>query len=157
MVSNFERMIALADEVFAAREDPDQLDVDDVVLERLRQLHPASVSEWDDGNGPVAWILLIPTTSDLMEEFLTGRIGERELFAQTPIGGSFDALYLCSALVLEEYRRKGIARRLAWDAFERIKLDHSVRSLFVWTFTEEGRVAAEAFALQAGLPLRFRL
>lgn len=157
MVSNFERMIALADEVFAAREDPDQLDVDDVVLERLRQLHPASVSEWDDGNGPVAWILLIPTTSDLMEEFLTGRIGERELFAQTPIGGSFDALYLCSALVLEEYRRKGIARRLAWDAFERIKLEHPVRSLFVWTFTEEGRVAAEAFALQAGLPLRFRL
>ena len=157
MKTNFERMIALADQVFASRQDPAQLDVNDEVLERLQRMHPAAVSEWDDGQGPVAWVLLIPTTSALMEDFLCGRITERELFDRTPEGIRYDALYLCSALVLEEYRRQGIAGRLTMDALARIRLEHPIRTLFVWTFSPEGKAAAEALAHRTGLPLRSRI
>lgn len=154
--SNFERMIALAESVFNARRDPEQLDVNDQVLERLSRIHPCSVSEQDDGNGPVAWILLIPTSLDLMDAFISGRIGERELYEQTPEGGCYDALYLCSALVLEEYRRKGVARRLTLDALSRISADHPIKALFVWTFSGEGASAAASLAMFTGLPLYHR-
>lgn len=151
--SNYERLLELAEETFAVRKDPAQLDVDEEVLEHLRSIHPATVSEKDDGNGPVAWVLLIPTTTELMEAFVSGAITERELYERTPAPGTYEAVYLCSALVLEEYRRQGITRELALDALERMRRDHPVNALFVWSFSPEGRKSAEAIAREAGLPL----
>ncbi|MHC1777123.1 MAG: GNAT family N-acetyltransferase [Lentimicrobium sp.] len=151
--SNYERLIQLAEEVFAVKNDPDQLDVDQEVIERLLKMHPSTVSEYNDGNGPVAWLLLIPTTQQLMERFLSGEISEKELFDMTPADAVYDALYLCSALVLEEYRRKGIVKQLALAAIENICKGHPVKSLFVWPFSNEGDLAAEKIARMVSLPL----
>lgn len=151
--SNFERMLQLADEVFAVKNDPEQLDVNQEVLERLMRIHPATVSEYDDGNGPVAWILLIPTTLDFMHQFLDQAISEKELFERTQLDTKYEALYLCSTLVLEEYRRKGIAKRLTLQAIENIRQDHPLKALFVLTFSEEGDFGAEALACYTSLPL----
>jgi GNAT superfamily N-acetyltransferase len=152
-LSNFERMIQLADEVFATKNDINQLDVNEEVLEHLRKIHPSAVSGYDDGNGPVAWLLLVPTTLELMNRFLEGRISERELYELTPLDTPYEALYLCSALVLEEYRRKGITKKLALEAIEAIRKDHSIKALFVWTFSQEGLMASEALANMLTLPL----
>jgi hypothetical protein len=155
--TNFERMIQLAEEVFAVKNDPNQLDVNEEVIERLQRIHPATVSEFDDGNGPVAWILLLPTTLDLMNRFLENTISEKELFDLTPLDTPYEAVYLCSALVLEEYRKKGIAKRLALQAIENIRKDHPLKSLFVWPFSKEGDLGSEAIARLTSLPLRKRL
>lgn len=152
-LSNLERMIQLAETVFATANDPNQLDVNPEVIERLLQLHPSTVLEHDDGNGPVAWVLVIPTTHDLMKRFLACEISERELFNLTPLNAPYEALYLCSALVLEEYRRTGIAKRLTLHAVESIRNDHPIESLFVWPFSEEGDRASETIARIASLPL----
>lgn len=146
-------MIQLADEIFAVRSDPDQLDVNEDVLGRLRLMHPSTVSEYNEGDGPIAWLILIPTSSDLMHRFLAHEISERELFDLTPLHASYDALYLCSAMVLEEYRRRGIIRQLALKAIEEIRKDHPIQSLFVWSFTKEGDMASEALAKAVSLPL----
>ena len=156
-ISNLERMIDLADEFFSSRTDPDQLDVNYEVLERLRQLHPATVSDYDEGTGPLAWVLLIPTTTALMNSFLEHRISEKELYEQTPLNETYEALYLCSALVLEEYRRQGIAKRLALEAIEKIRKDHPIKALFSWAFSKEGDLGAEAIARIASLPLYKRV
>lgn len=156
-ISNFERLILLADEVFAVKSDPTQLDVNQKVLERLHKIHPATVSEYDDGNGPVAWVLLIPTTIDLMNRFLKSEISEKELFELTPLNASYDAVYLCSALVLDEYRRKGITKQLCIGAIENIRTDHPLKATFVWAFSPEGDLAAEAISGLASLPLYKRL
>jgi len=150
---NFERMIQLADEVFAVKNDPDQLDVNQEVIERLQRLHPSTVSEYADANGPVAWVLLLPTTTDLMNQFLENKISEKQLFELTPININYEALYLCSALVLEEYRRKGIAKQLTLAAIGNIRKDHSIKSLFVWPFSKEGDQAAETLSKLTLLPL----
>lgn len=157
VLSNFERLVQLADEVFAVKSDPSQLDVNAEVLERLHQLHPATVSAFDDGNGPVAWVLLIPTTIDLMNRFLENQITEKELFDLTPLNLEYDAIYLCSALVLEEFRRKGITKQLALAAIENIRKDHPLKAAFVWAFSPEGDLAAETIAQTAGLPLHKRI
>jgi len=153
VLSDFERMIQLAEDVFAVKSDPNQLDIDQQVMERLHRIHPSTVSEYDNGNGPVAWVLLIPTTFELMNRFLAKEISEKELFNLTPLYLVYDSLYLCSALVLEEYRRQGIATQLTLSAIEQIRKDHPIKALFVWAFSKEGDRGSESIAQLASLPL----
>jgi hypothetical protein len=152
-LSNFERMIQLSDEVFSSRTDPDQLNVNENVMERLQLIHPDSISEYDDGNGPVCWILCIPTTLELMTQFVNQKISERELYELTPLITKYEAIYLCAALLLEEFRGKGIAQGLAVKAIESIKIDHSIKALFVWAFSKEGEKLADKVSGLTGLPL----
>jgi hypothetical protein len=152
-LSNYERIIHLADEVFSSRTDPDQLNVDENVMAHLQLIHPDTMSEYDDGNGPVCWILCIPTTLDLMTKFINQEISERELYELTPLNTKYEAIYLCSALLLEEFRGKGIAQSLAVKAIESIKLDHSIKALFFWAFSKEGEKLAEKLSGLMGLPL----
>jgi GNAT superfamily N-acetyltransferase len=156
-LSNLERLIKLADEVFAVKSDPSQLDVDADVLNRLLRMHPVTLSEYNEGNGPCAWVLLIPTTIDLMNRFVSGEITEKDLYELTPLDIPYEAIYLCSALVLDEYRRKGIAKKLALDAIEEMQKKHPLKAAFVWAFSPEGDRAAEVIAQQAGLPLFKRI
>jgi predicted GNAT family acetyltransferase len=151
--SNFERMIQLSDEVFSSRTDPDQLNVNENVMEHLQRIHIDTISEFDDGNGPVCWILCIPTTLDLMTQFIHKDISERELYELTPLNTQYEAIYLCSALLLEEFRGKGIAQGLALKAIENIKIDHSIKALFTWSFTQEGEKLADKIAGLLNLPL----
>ena len=152
-LSNYERIIQLSDEVFSSRTDPDQLNVDEKVMERLELIHPDTLSEFDDGNGPVCWILCIPTTLDLMSKFIDQKISERELYELTPLNTKYEAIYLCSALLLEEFRGKGIAQKLAVEAIENIKTDHNIKALFFWAFSKEGEKLAEKLSGLMGLPL----
>ena len=151
--SNFERLIQLSDEVFSSRTDHDQLNVNENVMEHLQLIHPDTISEYDDGNGPVCWILLIPTTLELMNQFINKEISESELYEQTPLNVKYEAIYLCSALLLEEFRGKGIAQNLALNAIENIKKDHTIKALFFWSFSKEGEKLAEEVSGLIGLPL----
>lgn len=153
MSKNYKRLVQLADEVFAMREDPEQLNVDDKVLERLHRIHPATISEQGDENGPVAWLLVIPTTTELMEQFISEEINEKELYELTPLNAQYTTIYLCSALVLPEYQRKGIIRTLAEKAISDIRKDHPITALFTWPFTKEGELASDNISALTGLPL----
>lgn len=153
----FERLIQLADSVFSVRTDPDQLDVNQEVLEHLEKLHPCCVSEWNEGEGPVCWVLLFPTTSDLMHLFLENEISEKQLYEHTlSATKKYDCIYLCSALVLEEFQRKGIASHLSLKAIEEIRKVYTINYLFAWTFTKEGKIAVESIAKKSHLPLLIR-
>jgi len=151
--SNFERMIQLADKSFDARHDPDQLDVNENAIKKLHLLHPATLSEFNEGTGPLVWILIIPTTEDLMKQFLKNKINEKKLLDLTPLNVSYDCIYLCSAMVLPEYRGKGIAKRLTIEAIEAIQKTHNIKTLFVWPFSKEGERLAESIAKTTGLKL----
>jgi hypothetical protein len=153
---NLQRMIQLADEFFETKNDPDQISVNEEVMSMLQKIHPSTLSEKKNENGPIAWILVLPTTLRLMEEFVTERINERELLEKTPIGASYDAVYLCSALVLPEHRGKGLARSLAVDAVRSIRRDHPIMNLFYWPFSIEGDMLANSIARELNLPLRKR-
>jgi len=155
-LSNFERMIRLSDEVFSSRSDPNQLNVNENVMENLQRIHPDTISEYDDGNGPICWILCIPTTLNLMTQFIDQKISEIELYELTPLNTKYEAIYLCSALLLEEFRGKGIAQKLCVTAIENIKRDHSIKALFYWSFSKEGEKLAEKISGLVGLTLHKR-
>jgi ribosomal protein S18 acetylase RimI-like enzyme len=153
MQTNFERLIQLAEETFSTRRDPSQITVNEAVMEQLRRIHPASLSEETNSEGPVAWMLVFPTTNDLMKLFVKREISELALLDRTPVDREYSAIYLCSALVLEESRRKGIARKLMCEAISSIARDHPIQSLFSWPFSEEGSMLANSVARTIGLPL----
>jgi len=151
--TNFERLLQLSEEVFSSRTDPDQLNVDENVMEHLQRIHSDTISEYDDGNGPVCWILCIPTTLYLMTQFINKEISEKELYELTPLNSQYEAIYLCSALLLEEFRGKGIAQNLAKRAIESIQKDNSIKALFYWSFSKQGEKLAEKLSELMVLPL----
>lgn len=154
--SNYERMMEIINEVFATRNDPDQLQVTRDDVKRLQAIHPATLSEYNEGEGPIVWLLIIPTTNEIMEKFLRGEISENQVLQRTKPGEKYDAIYLCSATTLPEYRGKGITTRIALEAIDAIRKDHPITSLFVWPFTEQGKHLAEKLAAKTGLTLRAR-
>jgi hypothetical protein len=103
--------------------------------------------EKDDGQGPYIWIVLIPTTNELMQLFLENEITEAELFEKTPIGAQYETIYLCSAMTLQEYRNKGITKQLCLEAIENMRQNNPISSLFVWSFSKEGESLAEKIAV----------
>ncbi len=153
---NFERMIKLAEDTFATRSDPDQIAVTEEAREKLMRIDPETLSEESDPNGPIAWVMCIPTTRDLMRRFVDRRISERQLLDLTTPGAAFDALYLCSALVLPEHRRKGLATRVALRAIRSMMQRHRIRELFYWEFTAEGGMLARSLAATLGMHLHAR-
>lgn len=151
--SNLDRMIKLAEEFFETKNDPSQISVSEEVMDRLLRIHPSTRSEERDENGPVAWVLVIPTTRDVMTGFIEKRINEQQLLDETDPGGRYEAIYLCSALVLPEHRGKGLARKLVTEAITSIRRDHPIESLYFWSFSNEGERLARSIARDLGLPL----
>jgi len=153
MSNNFERMIQLVNSFFDSRNDPDQLDVDEEVIARLKTIHPATMAEYNEGQGPIVWILLIPTTLQVMQDFIAEKISEKELYENTHPGDTYEAIYMCSASVLPEYRKKGLAKQTGLQAMQAIIKDHPIQALYYWPFSPEGQILANSAAKHLGLPL----
>ena len=157
MNPNLQRLIQLAESTFDVKHDPDQLAVDATVLDRLGGIHPATMAEERTPDGPIAWTLVIPTTVPLMEAFLSGHLSERQMYEATPVKARYQSIYLCSAMVLPEHRRQGVARRMLSSSIQAIRGDHAISDLFFWPFSLEGEQLAVAVAQETGLPLNRRL
>jgi len=153
---NLSRMIKLADEFFEAKSDPMQISVNGKTMEVLKKIHPSTMGEIASKKGPIAWVLVIPTTHKLMKEFISKKINEKQLLDSTPLGSKYEAVYLCSALVLPEERGKGLAKRLLIKSIKTIKKKHPVKFLFYWGFSAEGKSLAGAIAKELSLPLYSR-
>ena len=71
---------------FATRNDTNQIQVTAAQLKKLQKLHPSTLTELADKNGPVIWVLVIPTTTSVMNEFLRGKISEKTMLQKTKVG-----------------------------------------------------------------------
>jgi len=154
--NNFDRLLALAEEVFDMRSDPEQLDVNPEVREKMMALHPACLNEFKNEDGPLIWLLAFPTTKELADRFIAGEISEKQLFDLTPLNVPYHSIYLCSALALPEARGTGKVTALALAAIEQMRNDHAIEELLVWPFTKEGDGLAEKLKARTGLNMRMR-
>jgi hypothetical protein len=154
---NLVRMIQLAEEFFATKKDPSQISITKRVMLRLKKIHPNTMTEKSTTKGPVAWILVIPTTHSFMEQFITGKITERELFNTVPLRVKYDSVYLCSALVLPEYRGRGLAKNLMIKAIRSMQKEHPITCLFYWAMSKGGKKLAASVAAEFSLPLYRRI
>jgi len=70
-----------------------------------------------------------------------------ELYELTLLNTTYEALYLCSAMVLKEFCRKGITKQLILSAVEKIRKAHPIKALFVWPSSDEGLLGSEALEI----------
>jgi hypothetical protein len=153
MQPNFKRMITLIDEVFETRNDPNQLQVNEAEMEKLQHIHADTLTEIANEEGPTTWVLLIPTTKNLMLDFLQEKINETQLLHLTEVGATYTCIYLCSATTLPEFRGKGQTLNASVQAIHNIQQQHPIHELFVWHFTPEGKALANKIATLTGLTL----
>ena len=77
----------------------------------------------------------MPTTKELAEKFLDKEITERELLDLTKWQEKYSVIYLCAAITILEYRRKGLALKLFKQAIAKIpKIEDYM--LFAWPIGE---------------------
>ncbi len=153
---NFKLMMELIDQTFATRNDPGQIQVTQAQMKKLHAIHPATLSEFANEDGPLIWVLLIPTTHVVMNEFREGKISETELLKKTKPNQPYDCIYLCSATTLREARGKGETKKLCLKAISEICKDHSIKTLFVWPFTKEGEKLASVIARECNMDLKIK-
>ncbi len=148
MAASEEQILAetmqIAEKFFGTLNDPEVIPITSDSMNKLRRLHPAAFHYLTDKKGEhaVGWSVVVPTTKLLAHQFLEGRITERQLFDQTVPQDRYDALYLCAAFVLPEYRRQGLATKLFKDSLKAIPLTHNAE-YFTWPTTPEGKAMAE--------------
>jgi hypothetical protein len=127
--------------------------VNEEVIKLLKDLHAATVTEYVDGDGPVLWILLIPSTKVLMQQFIRNEITEDTLFQESMHSPLYNTLYLCSASVLPEYRRRGLTYSLTIEAIKQLQKDFPIDTLFYWPFSKGGKLLATKIATNLELTL----
>ena len=136
-------MMNAAKEFFGTEQDPEQIPITKKSLKKLLLLDKNAFHyEKDKEENIVGWVVLVPTNKKLAKYFIEGRINEKELFDKTKPQKKYDAIYLCSAIVLPKYRRQGYALKMMKDSLE--KIPHEKDSLlFYWPFSNEGRLAVQ--------------
>lgn len=153
MGNNFEIMMQIVNEVFHYDTDPDQLQVDEAVVEQLSAIHPATCIELNDENGPIFWLILIPTSLATMQLFLKGEISEQTLYSYALTEKVYEALYLCSIALHPNYRNKGMAVHETKQAILQLKATWPINCLYYWPLSQAGDQLAQKLALEMGLPI----
>ena len=156
MQPNLIRLLELVDDVFETRNDPSQIGFSDDDMAKMGELHEACLQEASNTDGPIAWVSVIPTSIELMTRFISEEITERELFDLTTLKTPQESVYLCSAIVLPEFRRSGVAFNLSVSAIRAMQTDNNITHVFVWPFTNEGESLALKIAHACGIPLVLR-
>jgi hypothetical protein len=131
--------IRIAENFYGTAEDPNQIPIKRESYYKFQKLSPKTILYTLNGNGdPISWTMVLPTSKALMERFLEGAISERELLDLSQPAEKYEAIYLCSAFTIPEYRNKGHAMELLRESINAIPKVDDVE-YFAWPITEEGR------------------
>ena len=101
-------------------------------------------------------LLVVPTSKELAEKFLSSEINEKELFDQTSFCEEYEALYLCAAFIFPEYRRMNHAFEMFREAIENIPCVPNPL-LLAWPITFEGEKFVQRFQQFVGREIKLRL
>lgn len=91
----------------------------------------------DEKGDPIAWVVVLPTTKEMMHKFLKGEITEKQLLELAVPHNSYSAIYLCAAITIPRYRRQGLAFALFREAIKKIRKTNDYE-IFVWPFGNSG-------------------
>lgn len=136
--NQLKKILEIAEQFYGTFDDLEQIPINENSFNRLISIHEETIKlKTDNSNSPVSWIVVIPTSGETMNLFLDKKINERELFDRAVKEKSFEALYLCSAFTISEYRNKGYAKELLIESINKFAPDKSVE-LYVWIYSKEG-------------------
>lgn len=126
------------EEFFQTEKHSDEMPVTVETQNKLSALTPYWLNyETDLEGNPISSVVVMPTQRALGEQFLDGRITEKELMERTIPSDFYDAAYLCAAITVPHFRGQGITRRLFTEALQNIPLTKDAILLY-WATSKEG-------------------
>jgi hypothetical protein len=148
----------MAEDYFGTDTDPEQMRPSDGsrkwMLENARGYNNIIRHKRDI----VGYSFMLPCSIKLMEQFLSGAISEFNLFEQikkTKFGKCPESIYLCTAFIKPEFRRRGFVTTAYVKAIKKATSNYKYKPiLFYWKYTEEGEKIALKVAKLTGLKLR---
>lgn len=150
----------IAEGYFKTANDPEQAHI---TVKRARWLWrdcPECINIIKSDNMVVGSTLVLPCTTELMELFISKKINEEQLFdsiQKTVDYGSMQAIYLCSAVLIPGFRRKGLASQGLERSVRKMMAKTKIKPvLFYWAYSKEGGFLAEKVAGNLGLELKKR-
>jgi len=149
------KMNGLAEKFFGTASDPDQIPITMESWDKLQALHPKTIVYTEAEGQPISWVVVLPTTKDLMDRFLAGEISEKDLLDKTQPADYYQALYLCAAFTVPERRRQGLAMKQFKQAIEGISTKGQA-ALFAWPFSDEGRSMLKRAQAELGQTILIR-
>ena len=148
----------LAEKYFKMEHDPDQIPAS---IENVRWINkhiPECVNVMKNYQEIIGFTFIIPATRKLMNEFISGKISENSMFEEVKKSvnyRNFETIYLCSAFVKPEYRRKGLALEGFVKSIEILMEKRNIRPiLFYWEYTPEGGRMCKSIADKLNLDSR---
>ncbi len=145
----------ITEKYFGTQNDPDQIPINRDSLEKFYALSSYCLNCAYEGDKPVSWTVSIPTSLKLMNDFLEQRITEKELFNQTQTGDN-EALYICSAFTVPEFRGKGIAKVLLTEQTQAFLSDNPNMEVFTWIWSNEGDKLVKSLPDEIADKVKFR-
>jgi len=105
--------------------------------------------------------LVLPCTLRLMNLFISKNINEEQLFQELERTASYsniETIYFCSAIIVPEFRRKGLATQAVEKSIKKMlsKTKNKVKTIFYWGYSNEGSALAGKIAKDLGLELKKR-
>lgn len=151
-----EKTLEIAEEFYGTSNDPDQIPITKDSFVRLISIHQETIKlETDGDHNPISWVVVVPTSKENMELFLEDKIKEKELFDKAVGEKSFEALYLCSAFTIPEYRGMGYAKKLLMDAISEFAKNKSVE-LYAWIYSKEGENLIKTLVKDLGREIKIK-
>jgi len=150
-------LVVATDEIFHTESDDTQIPASQESREKFFALDSHCLAvDVDDAGEPRGHVLLIPTQRALVERFLKSEITEKEMFDLTQKSDSYDALYLCSALTMPKYRRRGVALNLLTTTVEKFTSRYPIDLIFAWPYSDEGMKLGRALEASTGRKVVFK-
>lgn len=151
----FGKMMEIAERFFDTANDPDQISITQDSADKLLELHPKTIAYKAEGEDPISWIVVVPTSKELAWKFIDGEITEQELLDRTEPKSIYEAIYLCSAFTVPEQRNKGYAVELFKESLAAIPRTQDAL-LFAWPYSEEGRSLLVKLEKEFGIKIELK-
>lgn len=137
---------AIAEDAFRTAEDPTQVQIRPGGGTWLIDNIPECMRVIRYDKQVVGSTLIVPTSREVMQLFLNKKINEAELFARVRAAAApiWEAIYLCSAVLLPEHRGKGVATTSAMLSIDWVLANKNPRpDFYVWPTNADGMHATQ--------------
>lgn len=151
----FEKMNAIAIELFETESDDTQASPTlENCLRVVKKEKYNFILVKDTNDELMGWSVVMPTSLEVMDNFLSEEITERELLEISRIDSKFEALYLFAVIVLPEYRKKGLAKFLFKTQIEYFKEKYNINNIYSWWFSEEGKKLGDSLEKELDVEIK---
>ncbi len=147
---------ALAESYFKTEESPDQMPTTKENSTWFRTAIPSCLQIIRHKKKIMGFGLILPCTKKLMNDFVSKKITEAELFEaikRTEAYKKREAIYFCSVFVQPAFRGKGLALKALTQAITSTFDLSQHPPLFYWAYSKEGDILAKKLSEQLDVPL----